>query len=335
MRRGVVLASRALEVVNAVAHGAYRTGVRRTHRATVPVVSVGNIAVGGTGKTPLVAALARELLARGARPVILTRGYRRRGRGPVVVRPGEPVPWTMIGDEPALLARLVGGAALVVDADRVRGGGIATRELAATHLLLDDGFQHWRLARDVDVVTVDAADPLCEGRPRREHPRSLARAGALVVTGTELAALQLAAERLARFVPRSRTVLARVVATGLRRGTAVLPPTTLRGQRVTALAGIAGPERFLDTLRALGAEIVATVVRPDHYPWPETEVAQVCHEARLREALAVTTAKDATRMSPGCFAALDWLEISLEPVVGRFAELLGPVLGGPSGTIAA
>jgi len=335
MKRGLVLASRVLELVNAAARGAYRVGLRRAHRAEVAVISVGNIAVGGTGKTPLVAALARELLARGARPVILTRGYRRRGREPVVVRPGEPLPWTTIGDEPALLARLVGGAALVVDADRVRGAGIATRDLAATHLLLDDGFQHWRLVRDVDVVTVDAADPLCERRPRREHPRSLARADALVVTGTEAATLPLAAERLARFAPRARVVLARVVATGLRRGTAVLPPTTLRGQRVVALAGIAGPERFLATLRALGAEIVATFVRPDHYPWPEPEVVEACHEARLREALAVTTAKDATRMSPGSLAALGWLEVSLEPVVGAFAELLGPVLGGPGGTITA
>jgi tetraacyldisaccharide 4'-kinase len=323
-----------LEVVNTVAYGAYRVGLRRTHRATVPVISIGNIAVGGTGKTPLVAALARDLLARGARPVILTRGYRRRGRRPVVVRPGEPVPWTVIGDEPALLARVAGGAPLVVDADRVRGARTAARDLAATHLLLDDGFQHWRLARDVDVVTVDAADPLCERRPRREHPRALARADALVVTGANEDALRLAAGRLAPFAPAARVVLARVVATGLRRGAAVLPPTTLRGQRVVALAGIAGPERFLDTLRDLGADVVATVARPDHYPWPEPEVAAVCREAELREALVVTTAKDATRMSPGCLGALGWLEVSLEPVVGAFVELLRPVLGDPSGTIA-
>jgi tetraacyldisaccharide 4'-kinase len=266
--------------------------------------------------------------------VILTRGYRRQGRGPVVVLSGESVPWTAIGDEPALLARVAGGAPLVVDRDRVNGARIATGDLAATHLLLDDGFQHWRLARDTDVVTVDAADPLCERRPRREHPRALARADALVVTGTDEAVLRRAADRLARFAPHSRVTLARVVPTGLRRGAAVLPPSTLRGQQVVALAGIAGPERFLDTLRGLGAEVVATVARPDHYAWPESEVTAVCREARLRGAVAVTTAKDATRMTPAALAALGWLEVSLEPIVGSFAELLGPVLGGPGGTIA-
>jgi tetraacyldisaccharide 4'-kinase len=329
MTRGLLFASRVLDAVNALAGGAYRVGLRRTRRVEVPVVSVGNIAVGGTGKTPLVAALAGELLLRGARPVILTRGYRRRGRGPVVVRPGQEVPWTAIGDEPALLARVAGGAALVVDADRVRGARTAVRDLAATHLLLDDGFQHWRLARDVDIVTVDADDPLCERRPRREHPRSLARADAIVVTGTDEAALHRAAGRLARFAPAARVVLARVVATGLHRGAALLPPTTLRGQRVVALAGIAGPERFVATLRALGAEVVATVVRPDHYPWPEPEVVQACREAELREALAVTTAKDSTRMTSACLAALASLEVSLEPLAGGFAALLEPVLRTP------
>jgi tetraacyldisaccharide 4'-kinase len=328
------MASRVLEVVNALARGAYRVGLRRTHRIDVPVISVGNIAVGGTGKTPLVAAFARNLLARGARPVILTRGYRRKGRGPIVVRPGAPAPWTVIGDEPALLARVAGGAPLVVDSDRVNGARIATRDLAATHLLLDDGFQHWRLARDADIVTADAADPLCERRPRREHPRALERADALVVTGADEALLRSAGERLARFAPRARLVLARVVATGLRRGAAVLPPSTLRGQRVVALAGIAGPGRFLDTLRALGAEVVAAVVRPDHYAWQEPEISAVCREAQLSEALAVTTAKDASRMTPAALAALDWLEIELEPIAGGFAELLEPVLGGPGGTIA-
>jgi tetraacyldisaccharide 4'-kinase len=328
MTRGLLFASRVLEAVNALAGGAYRVGLRRTRRVEVPVVSVGNIAVGGTGKTPLVAALAGELLARGARPVILTRGYRRRGRGTVVVRPGQEVPWTAIGDEPALLARTAGGAALVVDADRVRGARTAVRELGASHLLLDDGFQHWRLARDADIVTVDAADPLCRERPRREHPRALGRADALVVIGRDAAAARAAAGRLVHFAPRSRPVLARVRATALRRGASILPPTTLHGRRVVALAGIAGPERFVATLRDLGAEVVGAVVRPDHHPWVESEVVEACREAVLREAFAVTTAKDAVRMVPFAPVELASLEVDLEPLEGSFAELLGLLPAG-------
>ena len=330
-----MLASRVLEMVNALARGAYRVGLRRSHRAGVPVISVGNIAVGGTGKTPLVAALARELLARGARPAILTRGYRREGHAPVVVRPGREVPWTAIGDEPALLARIAGGAPLVVDADRVRGARIARQDLDATHLLLDDGFQHWRIARDVDIVTVDAADPLCLERPRREHPRALGRADALGVVGADTAAVRGAVDRLSRFAPRARTVSARVIATGLRRGAAVLPPTTVHGRRVVALAGIAGPERFVATLRALGADVVGTVVRPDHHPWLESEVVDSCREAELGDALVVTTAKDAVRMARFAPAGIAWLEIDLEAVEGSFADLLGPVLDGPSSSAAA
>ena len=315
-------------MVNALAHGAYRVGLRRTHQAGVPVISVGNIAIGGTGKTPLVAALARELLARGARPAILTRGYRREGRAPVVVRPGREVPWTTIGDEPALLASIAGGTPLVVDADRARGARTAVRELGATHLLLDDGFQHWRIARDVDIVTVDAADPLCLERPRREHPRALGRADALVVTGRDAAAVREAVDRLSRFAPRARAVSARVIATGLRRGAAVLPPTAVHGRRVVALAGIAGPERFVATLRDLGAEVVDAVVRPDHHRWLESEVVEACREASLREALAVTTAKDAVRMVPFAPAALASLEVDLAPLDGSFADLLGLLPAG-------
>ncbi|OYV89185.1 MAG: tetraacyldisaccharide 4'-kinase, partial [Acidobacteria bacterium 21-70-11] len=170
------------EGMNAIGHAAYRIGLRRVHHAGVPVISVGNIAFGGTGKTPLVAALARVLLAAGARPAILTRGYGRREKQPVLVQGGENATWERVGDEPALLARALPEVPIVVDADRVRGAATAIREAAATHLILDDGFQHWRLGRDLDIVVVEASDPFGAKAPRREHPDALGRADAIVLS---------------------------------------------------------------------------------------------------------------------------------------------------------
>ena len=185
----LLTASRALEWVNTAARAGYASGVCRVHRAPVPVISVGNIAIGGTGKTPLVAAIARFLLEHGARPAILTRGYRRRDPLPRLVRGAAAPAWEEIGDEPALLARMLPDVPIVVDADRVRGAATAVRDAGATHLVLDDGFQHWRLARDLDIVAVDAADPLCARRLRRERPAALARADLAVAVDARPEAL--------------------------------------------------------------------------------------------------------------------------------------------------
>lgn len=319
--------SRALEVVNALARWTHEAGLRSTVRVGVPVVSVGNIAVGGTGKSPLVAALARTLLAAGARPVVLTRGYGRSERASAVVLREPAIPWQRVGDEPALLARLLPEVGIVVDADRERGARLAIERLGATHLLLDDGFQRWRLARDLDIVTVDAADPLCRQAPRREHPRALARASAIVVTGA-VRPPGSAVSEVRRFAPDCPILITEVVPAALHFAGEVLPPSALAGREVLAFAGIAAPGRFAATLAALGATTVRLARFPDHHAYSRAEIDGVLADAAARRLLPVTTAKDAVRLPADVLSRVAWLDVESVPVSGSFVELLQPVLAG-------
>jgi len=316
-----------LEAVNAVARTAYRLGLRKSERAAVPVISVGNIACGGTGKTPLVAALARTLLSAGARPAILTRGYRRREGGPILIWQGGPAGWEQAGDEPTLLARALPDVPIVVDADRVRGAATAVRETGATHLLLDDGFQHWRLARDLDIVAVEASDPFGATAPRREHPNALARAHAIVLSRAADRTEALAAMAvLGPYAPDAYFIATKLAARGLHRGEERQPPEVLNGVAVLAMAGIASPQGFIHTLGDMGANIVDMKFYSDHHRYSRREVEKVLAEADRSGALVVTTAKDIVKLPSDLAARLAWLEVEAVPFFGSFEELLGPVL---------
>jgi tetraacyldisaccharide 4'-kinase len=319
-----------LEAVNAVARTAYRLGLRRSERAAVPVISVGNIACGGTGKTPLVAALARTLLAAGARPAILTRGYRRRASQPALIWKERQAGWEQAGDEPTLLARALPDVPIVVDPDRVRGAATAVRETDATHLLLDDGFQHWRLARDLDIVTVDAADPFCANAPRREHPNALARAHAVVLSRAADRTEALAAMAvLGSYAPNATFVATKLAARGLHRGGERQPAEVLKGVTVLALAGIASPQSFIHTLGDLGAHIVDMHFYSDHHRYSRRELEKILAEAEPNGILVVTTAKDIVKLPPDLARSVAWLEVEAVPLFGSFEDLLRPVLGSP------
>jgi tetraacyldisaccharide 4'-kinase len=319
-----------MEAVNAAAYGTYRLGLRKSERAAVPVISVGNIAFGGTGKTPLVAALARTLLAGGARPAILTRGYRRRESGPVLIGQGRPAGWEQAGDEPTLLARALPEVPIVVDADRVRGAATAVRETGATHLLLDDGFQHWRLARDLDIVAVEASDPVCATAPRREHPNALARAHAIVLSrAADRSEAAAAMAVLGPYAPNATFVATKLAARGLHRGADRQPAETLDGVAVLAMAGLAWPQGLIHTLGDLGANVVDMKFYSDHHRYSRREVEKLLAEADRTGALVVTTAKDVVKLPPDLAARLAWLEVEAVPFLGSFEELLRPVLGFP------
>jgi len=234
-------------------------GWRRVVRLPVPVVVVGNITVGGTGKTPLVIALASALAARGLRPGIVTRGYGGRARGIGAVAPDSDP--EMVGDEPLLLAYRA-GCPVWRGADRVA----AATALLAAHpecdcLISDDGLQHLRLARDFEIAVVDGARGLGNGLPLpagplREPPARLRAVDAVVINGTGAAGLPLGTPLT---LEGSRLV-------NLARGDTVLPLQAWRGHRVHAVAGIGHPRRFFDQLRAAGLQVVEHPF-PDHHPF--------------------------------------------------------------------
>jgi tetraacyldisaccharide 4'-kinase len=295
--------------------GAYRAGLRRATRLPCRVVSVGNLTVGGTGKTPLVELVARRLQEEGRRVLVLSRGYGRRGAGTLVVSDGQRVLLDAAtgGDEPVLLARRLPGVPVVVGRDRGRAGAWAVERLGADVVLLDDGFQHHRVARDAEVVCLDARSPWGPGRllpagPLREPPSALARAHLIVLTAPEAGGdfgPALAAVR--RQAPAATVALAvyepcgltRVVPGGLPEAAGDGAPAwaALRDVPVLAFAGIAAPERFAATLVRGGLQVRAVVAFPDHHRYAAPDLAHLEREAgRLGARALVTTEKDAVRL---------------------------------------
>jgi len=296
-RGALALASAGYGAAVRLRNLAYERGLRRSCRAGVPVVSVGNITAGGTGKTPFVAWLAALLGRRGLRPAVLSRGYGAGGGGG-------------LDDENELLRRLVPGVPVVVEPDRVRGAERAVREHSADVLVLDDGFQHRRLARDLDIVLVDALRPFGGGRLLplgllREPPSGLARAHVIVLTRCDLASparLEELRRELAGHAPRAEVATARHRPVGLR---PVGPPQGAEAPRLGELAGgvwgafcgLGNPEAFRLTLRRLGADIVQFTAFPDHHHYRPAELARLmgaAAEAGCRGLL--TTEKDAVKL---------------------------------------
>jgi tetraacyldisaccharide 4'-kinase len=294
----------------------------------IPVISVGNLSFGGTGKTPTVIALVRDLVRLGRRPAVLTRGYRRRGREQVVlVGPQPPEDVTEVGDEPLEMARRLPGVPVVVDADRVRGGREA-RRLGADVVVLDDGFQHRRLERDLDVVLLDAADPWGGGQlpplgRLREPLSGFRRASAALVTKLPVdwrPAMEEIETRLAKIAPDIPVFAARMRLERVR-----LPnegwqePESLDGRRVLAFAGIGRPQGFLDKLVEAGANVVSTRWFPDHYRYSATDIESILTEAEAAGAVPVTTGKDAVKLPTD--AAVWVVEAVMEPVDGSWQGL--------------
>jgi tetraacyldisaccharide 4'-kinase len=265
------------------------------------VLSVGNLTAGGAGKTPVVAFLAERLLATGAQVAILSRGHGRRERHQLrIVGP----PWPsaeVVGDEPLLLARRLPGAQVWVGANRVRLAREA-RSAGATVALLDDGFQHRRLARDEDVVVLDEAVGLGSGHPLpwgplREPGAALGRASLLWL---RVASRPAPLPPLPPALLRVRARHAPVDVLGLTG--VVLPLSRLRGLRVLAFCGIARPSAFHRTLHELGAEVTSVQAFADHHRFRAAELRRLRAKASAAGAELVTTEKDAMRL-PADFPA--------------------------------
>jgi tetraacyldisaccharide 4'-kinase len=292
-----------------------RRAVARPYRAPVPVICVGNLVAGGSGKTPVVLALATSIAATGRDIHVVTRGYGGRLSGPTRVDPAEHDA-ERVGDEALLIAA---GAPCWVARDRAAGVRAAVAS-GAHAILLDDGFQNPAIEKDLSLVVVDAEYGFGNCRvipagPLREPVASgLARADAIVLIGNgEPDGIREAGR------PVVRADLVPIGGKGL------------AGAPVVAFAGIGRPEKFFASLRGIGASVVATRPFPDHHPFADAEVARLRQEAERSGALLVTTTKDWVRLPPRLREGIEVLEVRVRwHDAAGVMQLVATVLRKPS-----
>jgi len=297
----------------------------KTHRVNAVVISVGNVTTGGTGKTPLVIWLCNKitqnskLKAQNSKCVILTRGYKtKKGK---------------FSDEPAILAKSCPEARVIVNPDRVAGATEAVSKWGATMLIMDDGFQHRRLSRNLDIVTIDAMCPFGYGKVLpagllREPVTALKRASAVIITRCdqvaegELNDLEEQLRRINPDIPVARSVHAPVCAKSLGRGE--LSIEELTDKKIFAFCGIGNPGAFLGTIRSLGTNLAGSKVYNDHHRYTDNDIADIREEARyLRADLVLTTQKDWNKICGSHFALLNSQDIPFAYLVVELMFISG------------
>lgn len=297
-------------------------------QATIPVISVGNITVGGTGKTPLVIWLCNMFRKQNVNCAILTRGYK--------AAKGE-------NDEPGMLVKNCPGSTVVVNPNRLAGAIEAVKKHKAQILIMDDGFQHRRLHRDIDIVTIDAMQPFGYGKllPAgllREPVSALKRAQAVILTRCDLVSknnlteLTAAISRINPDVIIAQTIHSPVCAVS---GEKQIPLEELKGKKVYVFCGIANPEAFLATVGLAGANIVGSKIYDDHYSYTVNDINDIYHNAAKSDArMILTTEKDYDKVPQSASGegelVLAYLAVRLQFVEGqnRIMELIERSLAG-------
>ncbi len=280
------------------AGAALHRAIRTAHKAPIPVLCIGNLVVGGAGKTPVAISVAARLIANGKSVHFLSRGYGGREAGPLLVDPEQHDAAT-VGDEPLLLART---APCWVARDRAAGVRAAA-DGGADIVVMDDGFQNPGIHKDISLVVIDGETGFGNGRllpagPLRESVQSgLRRADAVVLLGGDNAGV-------GAMIPRALPVLRATIKP--------LPPQDLlNGERVYAFAGIGRPEKFFATLDALKCRIAGRQIFPDHHPYTKREIDIVLDRAQQAGALPVTTEKDHLRLPETAKDLVQTLPISV------------------------
>ncbi|MDE3181140.1 MAG: tetraacyldisaccharide 4'-kinase [Acidobacteriota bacterium] len=329
---------------------AFRRGWVRARHLRHPVISVGNLTLGGAGKTPLVLLIARLLLKQGIRPALLTRGYgRTAGPSLIALDPGaarSPDP-RIVGDEPALLAAALPEVPIIISKDRGKAGRFAEERFQVDVMLLDDGFQHLRLARDIDIVALDVTQKLCDravlpaGR-QRERVAALGRAHIAVITRTGQADSSMLEMQIRQHNPNARIFHA---ATRLRGWAVVrtgrpLPADHVAGMRVWAFCAIGNPEAFFRDLDSWGCELAGTRAFRDHHRYTDSDIAHLLLSAHKADATLVTTEKDVMNLPGDWKPDLDALVCLAETEIlegNNFEEILMGMInayGAPPGSPA-
>lgn len=289
----------------------YDTGVLKTIRSSGFLISVGNLTWGGTGKTSLVQLLGQFFISESMRVGIVSRGYRRITRGPIVVNDGKSIrcSWQECGDEAYLLATELPNAVVIVAEDRAEALR-AIEQFGANVVLLDDAFQHRRIQRDLDIVLLDASEDIAAQRvipfgKLRESPNGIARASVLVLTH-----FKQANSRTLDWVEKNVRIPVLHADYVVERGRDKSRPykaeelwsdesRPFEGRKIGAFCAIGAPHHFYELLRAEGAELVATKSFRDHHVFSRKEILDfLAHAAAQGAEFVVTTAKDAVRLGP-------------------------------------
>jgi len=278
----------------------YSKGWLKTYRANAIVISIGNITAGGTGKTPLVIWLCNQIIKKFKSQIsnyncaILTRGYKATKKLKLKTK--------NYSDEPVILAESCPEAEVIVNPDRVAGAAEAVNKFGAKVLIMDDGFQHRRLARDLDIVTIDGTCPFGYGKVLpagllREPVAALKRADAVVVTRCDQTAeseLTQLEEKLQQVNPNmiiARSIHAPVCAKSI--GHKEIALKELKDKKIFAFCGIANPDAFLNTIKNIEANLVGSKIYNDHYHYTDSNIADIHEEARhLKADLILSTQKD-------------------------------------------
>jgi tetraacyldisaccharide 4'-kinase len=312
----------------------YDRDVFETVDLGLPTISVGNLTTGGTGKTPLVAYIAKIMIEREENVCILTRGYRRADpKSRVLVSDGERIVAEPLnaGDEPYEMAqRLRGNAVIIADKDRVSAAEWAKAKFGVTIFVLDDGFQHRRVKRGVDIVCVDATDPWGGGKTLpvgrlREPPTTLARASIVVITRSDMVAstgglrdqIALSAPDARVFEARNR--VSRIAGLASFQTSEVIPDLQLP-QPAFAFCGIGNPRNFFDLLQKENIRLAGTRAFRDHHKYFQADIAEIEREATgLGASCLITTGKDAVKLDKMSFS-LPCFVIEIEMVIDKAAE---------------
>ena len=313
MNRAATLALTPLSVVYGVGvrirNGLYRRGLLKSFDVGAPVISIGNLTTGGTGKTPLVEFVAAQLATNGRRVCVLTRGYGRKSSGRVLVSNYDQVlaDVSAAGDEALLIAeRLRGRAAVIADANRVVAARWAIENLQSDVFILDDAFQHQQIRRDLNILTVDASNAWGNGKTLpagilREPVKELARADCVVITRAgESGHVDELRAVIRKLSPESRVFISQMKSFGARPlagASDTCAPLPADGVPVAAFCGIANPASFFSLVARKGHALGYTRAFPDHYNYRQSDIdgfvkAAIAHGARA----IITTAKDAVKL---------------------------------------